>query len=158
MRVTLIIGFFVWSLALLAKDRPTLQIQVVDTQTSQREFTQYIPGTPAESTTNCDSSATVYGTGSGTARVNGTTNCTTTTTPGRAPRTVLNSIEQTHVRGIMPGGGHITLWCQQGFRRCSKLTPGSYTSELAGNSIWIQVYDLDSKTKHKIKYRFEGGW
>jgi hypothetical protein len=158
MRAALTIAFFALGLTLLAKDKPKLNIQVVDTQTSEREFTQYIPGTPATSTTNCDSNATVYGTGGGTAIGNGTTNCTTTTTPGRPASTVQNSIEQTHVRAIMPDGRHITLWCQQGFRPCSKLTPGSYSGELAGNSVWMQVYDLDGTTKHKIKYRFEGGW
>jgi hypothetical protein len=70
-RVALTIGFFVLALALLAKDKPTLNIQVVDTQTSQREYTQYIPGTPARSTTNCDSNATVYGAGGGTATPTG---------------------------------------------------------------------------------------
>jgi hypothetical protein len=158
MRANLTIGFFVLGLALLAKDKPTLNIQVVDTQTSQREYTRYIPGTQARSTTSCDTNSTVYGTGSGTATANGTANCTTTTNPGRAPSTVLRSIEQTHVQATMPDGRHVTLWCQQGFRRCSKLTPGSYIAELAGNSVWIQVYDLDGTTKHKIKYRFEGGW
>jgi hypothetical protein len=154
----LTIAFFALGLTLLAKDKPKLNIQVVDTQTSEREFTQYIPGTPATSTTNCDSNATVYGTGGGTAIGNGTKISTTKTTPGRPASTVQNSIEQTHVRAIMPDGRHITLWCQQGFRRCSKLTPGSYSGELAGNSVWMQVYDLDGTTKHKIKYRFEGGW
>jgi hypothetical protein len=158
MRATLTIGFFALGLALLAKDKPKLNIRVVDTHTSEREYTQYTPGTSARSSTNCDSSATVYGTGGGTATANGTTNCTTTTTPGRAPTAVQRSIEQTHVRAIMPDGRHITLWCQQGFRRCSKLEPGSYSAELAGNSVWMKVYDLDGTTTHKVKYRFEGGW
>ena len=154
----LTIGFFALGLTLPAKDKPKVKIQVVATQTSERQFTQYIPGTPSASTTDCNSNATVYGTGGGTATANGTTNCTTTTTPGRAPGTVRRSIEQTHVRGIMPDGRHITLWCQQGFRRCSKLTPGTYSAELDGNTVWMQVYDLDGTTTHRVKYRFEGGW
>ena len=144
--------------ALKAKEKPTIEIQVVDTLTSQREYTQYIPGTAGSSATNCNGNATVYGTGGGNATINGTQNCTTTTNPGRAPSTVQRSIEQTHVQALMPDGRHITLWCQQGFRRCAKLTPGSYSAELEGNSVWMKVYDLDGTTTHKIKYRFEGGW
>jgi hypothetical protein len=145
MRVTLTTGFFALAIALLAKDKPTIKIQVVETQTSQREFAMYYPGTPAKSTTNCDIHET-------------TADFTTTTTPGREPSTVINSIEQAHVKAIMQDGRHVTLWCQHGVRRCKKLTPGYYNAELAGNSVWIQVYDLDGTTMHKIKYRYEGGW
>jgi hypothetical protein len=158
MRVTLTMASFGFCLVLWAKDKPRVTIQVVDTQTSEREFTQYIPGTPSRATTNCDTNATVIGTGGGTATATGSANCTTTTTPGRAPSTVQNSIEQIHVLAIMPDGRHITLWCQPGLRRCSKLTPGSYSAELGGNSVWMQVYELDGRTKHKVKYRYEGGW
>lgn len=152
-----IVGTFVFALVLVAKDKPRIDLKVVDTQTSEKEYMQYVPGTPAKSTTNCDSSATVYG-GGGIATGNGTTNCTTTTTPGTAPTTVRRSIEQAHVRAIMPDGRRVTLWCQQGFRRCSNLSPGTYTTELDGNSVWIEVFELDGVKKHKIKYRFEGGW
>lgn len=158
MKAASIAGCFLFGVVLLAKDKPTVTIQVVDTQSSQRQFTYQVPGTPAKSTTNCDSNATVYGTTTGNATVNGTANCTTTTTPGAAPRTAQRSIEQKHVQAIMPDGRHVTLWCQQGFRRCSKLSPGSYSAELDGNSVWMQVYDLDGATKHKVKYQFEGGW
>jgi hypothetical protein len=99
----------------------------------------------------------VYGIG-GTATANGTTNCQTTTTPGRPPSTVQRSIEQTHVRAVLPDGRHVTLWCQPGFRRCSKLEPGTYMGELDGNSVWMQVYELDGRKTHRIKYRFEGSW
>jgi len=144
--------------ALTPKDKPTIEIQVVDTLTSQREYTQYIPGTAGNSTTNCNGNATVYGTGGGNATINGTENCRTRTNPGTAPSTVQRSIEQAHVQALMPDGRHITLWCQQGFRRCAKLTPGSYSAELEGNSVWMKVFDLDGTTTHKIKYHFEGGW
>ena len=157
-RLALTIGFLGLGLALFAKDKPKISNQVVDTQTTERQFTQYIPGRQGSSTTNCNGNATVYSTGRGTAIADGTTNCATTTTPGRAPGTVQRSIEQTHVRAVMPDGRHITLWCQPGFRRSSKLEPGSYTAELAGNSVWMQVYELDGKTTHRTKYRFEGGW
>ncbi len=58
----------------------------------------------------------------------------------------------------MPHGRHVTLWCQAGFRRGSNLPPGSYTGEIAGNTIWMLVYDLNGMTAHRVKYRFEGGW
>lgn len=114
MRLSLVFPIVWLGTTLLAKDKLAVSIQVMDTQTSEREYTQYIPGTAAKSTTNCDSNATVYGTGAGSATANGTTNCTTTTTPGRAPSTVQRSIEQTHVRAVMPDGRHVTLWCQAG--------------------------------------------
>lgn len=144
-------------LVLTAKDKPKVTIKVVDSQASERAYTQYIPGTPGNSTTGCNSNATVYGSG-GTATANGTTNCTTTTNPGSSARTVQRAIQQEHVRAIMPDGKHITLWCQAGFRRCSALSPGSYLAELSGNTVWIEGVDLDGVTKHKVKYRFVGGW
>ena len=157
-RISLTFGvLFLSSFSLMAKDKKTLKVQVVDTQTNQREFTQYIPGTAGKATTNCNGNATIYG-GGGTATANGTSNCTTTSTPGQAPGVVRRSIEQVHVRAVTPNGRHITLWCQPGIRRCSKLEPGFYSAEISGNSVWMLVYDLDGTTTHKVKFRFEGGW
>lgn len=156
MRATLAMGLIGLG-TLFAKDKPAVNIQVVDTQTSERSFTQYIPGTAATSMTNCNSNASAYGTGS-LATAYGTTNCMTTTNPGTAPRTVQRSIQQAYVRAVLPDGRHIRLWCQAGFRRCSNLSPGSYAAELSGNTVWVQAYDLDGIKHHKVKYRFSGGW
>jgi hypothetical protein len=143
------------------KDKQTLKLQVVDTQTSQREFSQYIPGTAARGSTNCNgnstTNATLYGAG-GTATTYGTANCTTTSTAGQAPSVVRHSVEQVHVQAVTPDGRHITLGCQPGFRRCTKLSPSFYSAKLAGNSVWMHVYDLDGITTHTVKYRFEGSW
>jgi hypothetical protein len=141
-----------------AKHRQTviIEIQVVDAQTSKRYYTYSMPGTAAESTTNCDTSATATDLG-GTVTANGTTNCTTTTTPGRPPQTVVGSIPQVHVRAIMPDGRHVTMWCQQKFRRCSALNAGTYAAEVRGNAVWIHGHDLDG-TERRVKYLYVGGW
>ena len=142
--------------AAVAKNKPKISIQVVDTQTSERQFSYNVPGRPAQSTTNCNGSATAIGLG-GMATANGTTNCTTTTTAERPARTVVRSIPQAQVHAIIPDGTHITLWCQQGFRHCDILAAGSYSAEVDGSSVWIYAHELGGK-EHKIKYRYVGGW
>ncbi|HEV2491587.1 MAG TPA: hypothetical protein VG204_00790 [Terriglobia bacterium] len=140
----------------LGKNKRAVTIQVVDTQTSTRERAYYIPGTNAHSTTNCTSNATAVDLG-GTATANGTTDCTTTTTPGRPASTGVRYIPQAHVHAIMSNGAHITLWCQAGFRHCNNLEPGTYGAEIVDNSVWVYTHDLGGK-EHKIKYRYVGGW
>jgi len=140
----------------LAKNRPRVTIQVVDTQRSTRQYPYYIPGTNAHSTTNCNSNAEAGDLG-GMATANGTTDCTTTTTPARPASTGVRYIPQAHVHAIMSDGRRITLWCQAGFRHCNTLEPGTYAAEIVGNSVWVYGHDLGGK-EHKIKYRYEGGW
>jgi hypothetical protein len=140
-----------------AKDKPQITIQVVDTDASTRQFTYYVPGTSAQSTTNCNGNATAIDLGGGIATANGTTNCTTTTTPGRPPSTGVRYIPEAHVHAIMPDGTHITLWCQSGFRRCNTLNAGYYTAQIDGNSVWMFGHDLGGK-EHRIKYHYVGGW
>lgn len=139
-----------------ASDHRQLTIQVVDTRTSERQYSYYVPGTAAKSTTDCDSNAIANSSGSVT-NINGTTNCTTTTTPGTAPQRIDGSIAQAQVHAILPDGMHASLWCQAGFRRCSILQPGPYTAEIKGNSVWVYTFQLDGKP-HKVKYHFVGGW
>ena len=63
-----------------AKSKPTIQIRVVETQTSTRQTVYETPGKAAESTSNCDIDISVTGT-------SGTASCKTTTTPSnRAAR------------------------------------------------------------------------
>jgi hypothetical protein len=140
-----------------AKEKPKITIQVVDAQSSTRQYTYYVPGTNGHSETNCDSDATAIDLGGGMATANGTTNCTTTTTPGRSASTGVRYIPQMHVHAITPDGTHITLWCQSGFRRCDNPRPGNYTAEIDGNSVWLYGHDLSGKV-HKTKYHYVGGW
>ncbi len=141
----------------VAKDRPRINIQVVDTQTSVRQHSYTVPGTNAHSTTDCDTNATGTDYGTGTININGTTTCSTTTTPGTPPTTRVKSIPQAHVHAIMPEGTHVTLWCQAGFRHCSTLSPGNYSAEVKGNTAWVYTHDLSGK-EQKVKYHAVGGW
>src|SRR5260370_29187754 len=104
------------------KDKPVVTIQVVASQASVREFTSTMPATAAKSTTNCDTNGAVNGD-----YVNAHTDCTTQTRPGRPAETVVNHIAQEHVRVIMPNGEHVTLWCQEGWRRCVSISRGTMT-------------------------------
>jgi hypothetical protein len=139
-----------------ASDGKEVTIQVVNTQTSARQYSYYTPGRAGTSSTNCDTTATANTLGSNT-NINGNTNCTTTSTPGTGPQRIDQSIAQAHIFATMPNGAHITLWCQAGFRRCSTLEPGPYTAEIKGNSVWIETFRLDGKMQ-KVKYHFVGGW
>lgn len=144
-------------LSLLAKEKPRVTVEVVNSQQSVRHWTQHILGTDSRSQTNCDTNGTATDTGGDTASINATTNCSTTTTPGTPARTVEHSIAQEHVYAIMPDGSHVTLWCQNGFRRCESLSAGKYTAEVDGNTLWIYGHELDGKER-KIKYHYVGGW
>lgn len=143
--------------AALAKDKPRIAVEVVETQTTERQVTYTVPGSASHSITNCNGNATAINLGGSMATASGNSNCTTTTTPGRPPRNVVSSIEQTHVRVIMPDGRHATLWCQGGFRSCHTLEAGHYDAQVDGNTVWMYTYDLGGK-EHKTKYRYEGGW
>lgn len=140
-----------------AKDKPVVTVEVVDTASSQREWSYTTPGAPAHSNTYCNGNATATDLGGGMATATGTANCSTTTTPGTAPATHTRYIPQQHVHAVMPDGSHVTLWCQAGFRHCAYLQPGSYTAELSGNVVWMHAHDLEGKD-HKIKYHAVGGW
>jgi hypothetical protein len=156
-RVTQLLCLLLLASRAEAKDKPRIRIQVVESQTSERQFSYQVPGRNGQSTTTCDSSATATDLGGGTATARGTTNCTTTTTPSTPPKTVVRSIPQAHVRAILPDGSRVTLWCQQGLRRCSPLGPGTYDAEVSGNSAWVYTRELDGGER-KIKYRSVGGW
>jgi hypothetical protein len=159
------------SLAALAfgKDKPTVTIQIVDSQSSTRQFSYTTPGRAGTSNTTCNTSgtadtsgnATSYGNNTsynGSTDLNANTNCTTTSTAETPPQTHVRQIAQEHVHAIMPDGSHITLWCQAGFRKCANLRPGTYTAEIdGGSSLRIYVVDL-AQNVHKIKYRDVGGW
>jgi hypothetical protein len=146
--------------AAFAKDKPTIIIQVLGSETSQRQFTRTIPGRSGTAQTNCTtngtSSGTIsdYGVGPIQTQSNGSadTNCTTTTTAATPPQSVTRSITQEHVSAVMPDGRHVVLWCQNGYRHCDYLLPGKYTAEVDGNALFIYVPELSGK-EHKIKYK-----
>jgi len=167
-KVSLILAVSLASLA-FGKDKPTITIEIVDSQASMRQVSYTTPGTAGTSTTNCNTNgtadtsgnATTYGnntTYGGTTNLNANTNCNTISTPGTPPQTHIREIAQENVHAIMPDGSHITLWCQAGFRKCANLRPGTYTAEIDGGSA-LRVYVVDLAQKvHKIKYKDAGGW
>jgi hypothetical protein len=145
--------------AAFAKDKPRVTVQVVDSETSERQSTYVVPGSDAKSTTTCDKSAneTVYGKDNGrTVRAavdtNSTSTCTTTARPATPSTTQVRSIRQENVEAVMADGTHVTLWCQQGFRQCVSLKAGFYSAEVDGNTVWMYIKDLSGK-EHKIKYK-----
>ena len=146
--------------AAFAKDKPKITIEVVNSETSQRQYTYTTPGRNGASQTNCNTNGTTHGTvtdyGVGptqiNANTNANTNCTTTTTPSTPPQTNVRSITQEHVSAILPDGRQVTLWCQEGFRHCDNLLPGKYEAEIDGNALFVFVHDLSGK-EHKIKYK-----
>lgn len=145
-----------------AKDRPTLQLEVVGTDAWQRDLAIRHAATSGSSNSNCNTNgsvdATTYGnTTSGS--VNATTNCSTTTTPGSPAYTTHQPIQQETVHAIL-NGQHVTLWCQAGFRKCANLAPGTYTAEADGDkALRIYVYSLIThKLMGKMKYRLVASW
>jgi hypothetical protein len=143
----------------MCKDKPTITIQVVDTQTWQRQYTIEHAGSPSQ--TSCNSNGSTNGTVDGTGGVYATTNTTTncTTTPGAAPYSEQRSITQESIHAIL-NGQHVLLWCQNGFRKCAALAPGTYQAEPDGNNaVKIYVYSLVTHQEiGKIKYRVAGAW
>jgi len=150
------------------KDKPTVTIQIVDSQASTRELSYTTPGRPGRSNTTCNTTGTADTSGnatsdgdntsySGSTNLNADTNCTTTSTPPTPPQTHTRYITQENVHAIMPDGSHVALWCQAQWRRCDNLRPGSYTAEIDGGSVRIYAPDLSQKV-HKIKYKDVGGW
>ena len=142
-----------------AKDKPRVTVQVVDTETSERQTSYTVAGTDAKSITTCNKSAsqTVYAKDNGRAvkedvDTDSTSTCTTTARPATPPTTQVRSIRQENVDAIMADGTHVTLWCQAGFRQCVSLKAGHYSAEVDGNTVWMYLRDLSGK-EHKIKYK-----
>jgi hypothetical protein len=162
-RYTLCLVILVASpLSVIAKDKETLQIEVVGTDAWQRDVAIHHAATAGTSDTNCNTNgsvdATTYGNTTN-GSVNATTNCTTSTTPGTPAYTSHYAIQQESVHAIL-NGQHVTLWCQAGFRKCANLAPGTYTAEADGDkSVRIYVYSLIShKLMGKVKYRLVASW
>lgn len=145
--------------AAVAKEKPRVTVQVLETETSEREYTRTVAGTPGVSKTSCNSSEnqTVYGkstgkTVKGAVNTNSSTNCTTVSQPATPPSTQMRSVTQQNVRAVMADGTQVTLWCQAGLRKCVALQPGNYSAEVDGNTVWIFVRELSGK-ENKIKYK-----
>jgi hypothetical protein len=149
-------------LAVFAKDKATLQIEVVGTDAWQRDVAIHHAAASGTSDTNCNTNSSVDATTYGNTtngNINATTNCTTTTTPGTPAYTTHRAIQQESVHAIL-NGQHVLLWCQAGFRKCANLAPGLYTAEADGDkAARIYVYSLIShKLMGKMKYRLVGSW
>ena len=161
-KIACVILMMVCSIATFAKDKQTIQIEVVGTDSWQRDIATHHAATSGTANTNCNTNgnvnATTYGDNTY-GSVNSTTNCTTTTAPGTAAYTTHYDIQQESVHAIV-NGQHVTLWCQVGFRKCASLQPGTYTAEIDGDkALKIYVYSLTShKLMGKMKYRVAGGW
>ena len=145
--------------AAFAKEKPRVTVQVVETETSERQYTRTVAGTAGVSTTNCNTSdnqtvsATSRGrTVRGVVDTNSSSNCTTVSRPATPPRTQVRSVTQQNVQAIMADGTQVTLWCQAGLRKCVSLQPGNYSAEVDGNTVWIYVRELSGKER-KIKFK-----
>jgi hypothetical protein len=145
--------------AAFAKEKPRVTVQVVEAQTSAREIPYTVAGSPAVSKTTCNEngSQTIYAkdngkTVKGVVDTNKTSSCTTVSQPATPATTQIRSIRQENVQAIMADGTRVTLWCQQGFRKCVSLEPGNYSAEVDGNTVWIYIRDLSGK-ESKLKYK-----
>ncbi|MGA3263770.1 MAG: tetratricopeptide repeat protein [Terracidiphilus sp.] len=154
------LSVFFFGIAAFAKEKPRITIEVVNSESSQRHYTYTMPGKKGTSETNCDTNGTTNGTindyGVGPIQThstgNASTNCTTTTTAATPPQTYVRSITQENVSAVLPDGRRVTLWCQEGFRKCDYLQPGEYEAEIDGNSLFVFVHDLSGR-EHRIKYK-----
>lgn len=134
-----------------AKDKQVITIQVLRSRTTYDTRNYVIPGTPATSDTQCQSSGR-YDPNTGSA--NGTTNCQTTTSPATEPETATTRrfVLQTNI--VMPDGTHRLLMCHQGEYHCRLLIPGTFEAELKGNGKYLSVFVLNEKGKRtKNRYR-----
>ena len=162
-KIILVLVLALSSVAAYAKDKATIQIEVLGTDGWQRNVAIYHPGTTGTSSTNCNTNGTVdastYGNTTN-GSVNAQTNCTTTTTPGSSPYVTNRAIQQESVHAIFPSGQHVMLWCQAGFRKCANLAAGTYEAEPDGDkAVRIYVYSIVShKLMGKMKYRVIGSW
>ena len=142
-----------------AKEKPRVTVQVLDSQTSEKQYTYTVAGTDGKSTTTCTTNGTqtLYGKDNGrTVRAavdtNSTQTCTTTARPATPPSTQVRSIRQENVEAILADGTHVTLWCQQGWRTCVSLKAGYYSAQVDGNTVWMYIRDLSGK-EQKLKYK-----
>jgi len=130
--------------AAFAKDKPRVTVQVVETETSERQSSYVVPGTDAKSTTTCNKSAseTVYGKdngphGQGSGRYRQHLDLHDHCAASHAADHPGPVDSSGNVEAIMADGTHVTLWCQAGFRQCISLKAGYYSAEVDGNTVWM---------------------
>ena len=161
-KIPCVILTIVCSITVFAKDKQTMQVEVIGTEAWQRDLAIRHAATKSTANTGCNTNGTVNSTTYGDqtyGNVNATTNCTTTSTPGSPAYTDHYAVQQESVHAIL-NGQHVILWCQAGFRKCANLQPGTYTAEVDGDkALKIYVYSLTShKLMGKMKYRLAGSW
>ena len=152
-----------------ADKKPQFVLEVVKAVETVQARSYFVPGTPSQSHTNCNGTSIDTG---NTATLNA--DCTTTTKPGNTPYSGTRLSYSEDMRVIMADGSHLTLWCQEGFRRCIDLAPGKYSAEQEKDTVWIYCTYADQehwdetgmspgqrKANHeleRIKYRVVGKW
>jgi hypothetical protein len=158
-RLPALLAVLVVASTAFAKEKPRVTIQVVDAETSAREIPYTVAGTPAVSKTTCNENGnqTIYAkdngrTVKGEVDTSKTSSCTTVSQPATPPTTQVRSIRQENAQAIMADGTRVTLWCQQGLRKCVSLQPGNYSAEVDGNTVWVYIRDLSGK-ESKFKYK-----
>jgi hypothetical protein len=153
-----------------ADKKPQFVLEVTKAVQTEQVRSYYVPGTPSQSRTACSGTSTDTGTTTSTLNAD----CTTTTTPGSAPYSGTRLSYSEDIRVIMPDGSHLTLWCQEGFRRCIHLAPKKYWAEQEKDTVWIYCTYADQeqwdetgmspgerKANHeaqRVKYRVVGTW
>ena len=154
--------FLMLPLGASAKDKPVITIEVLGSQGSVVARNYVIPGRAGSAQTNCNTNGSAYGTATGygntvNSNVNGssTTNCTTTSTAATPATVGTRYISQENISAKLPDGRVANLWCQQGFRKCASLEPGSYQAQIDGNSLFVIAHDLSGKEK-RVKYKVMG--
>lgn len=126
---------------LLAKDRPRVTIEVVDSTVGETTVSKYVYPTKGKSRTSC---------------IGG--QCETETAPGHAGYVDKSRAPQVDVHVILPDGSKAILRCVGNEKNCVSLGRGSYPAEVTnGNTALIFVKDLAGKER-KIKYKHAGSW
>ena len=146
---------FLLACPLLAKNKAEIiTVHVLSTDAWTRTVNIHHAGTQGTSSTNCDTNGTISDpAGTGTANVNATTDCTTTSTPGSPGYTTSRQLQQETVHVALPDGRIVTVWCQKAWRACVNLPQGTYRAQVDGAStLWIFVPQLD-KSEKRIKYK-----
>lgn len=165
------------AVALFAKDKPRITINVVRVDVMKSQEAVDVPPTKRKTSSTCAATLSdPYPGALGTSTAN--SNCETTTTPGSPASTQLVTVRRSFVRIIFPDGSkdgkHVTLVCKPGFftptirgaaggrggpiaERCRIPDPGAYEAEVSGNNVTVVSHNLEGK-EQKDTFTAAGGW
>jgi hypothetical protein len=155
---TLLFLIGVSALAVVAsgENKARIKVQVIETMRSEYQRSAVVPGTASTTTTDCNITATVFGS-PGIASANGHADCNSTSTPGRHAAVITVPVEWAEVHVRMPDNRRISVHCQPVFRACWDLDPGLYEADIHGNALLIFAHDLEGKERG-IKFSVVGTW